>query len=93
MSALSYETPISRWLLLIVLSSFAIILLPRQFHVTVVENRNETELKTAAVLFPLYLIGINLFVLPVALAGILTFAARAMSISICCACRWRRTSR
>ncbi len=43
MSALSYETPISRWLLLIVLSSFAIILLPRQFHVTVVENRNETS--------------------------------------------------
>ncbi|WP_377295052.1 NahK/ErcS family hybrid sensor histidine kinase/response regulator [Rhizobium sp. SG2393] len=73
MSALTYETPVSRWLLLIVLSAFAIIILPRQFHVTVVENRNERELKTAAVLFPLYLVGINLFVLPVALAGILTF--------------------
>ncbi|HLP70084.1 MAG TPA: hybrid sensor histidine kinase/response regulator, partial [Rhizobium sp.] len=47
MEALSYQTPISRWLLLIGLSAFAIIMLPRQFHVTVVENRTARELKTA----------------------------------------------
>ena len=73
MQALSYETPVSRWLLLIALSAFAIVMLPRQFHVTVVENRTARELRYAAVLFPLYLIAINIFVLPVAIAGILTF--------------------
>lgn len=73
MTALSYETPLSRWLLLIALSAFAIIMLPRQFHVTVVENRTARELKLAGFLLPLYLVAINLFVLPAAIAGILTF--------------------
>ena len=53
----------------------AIILLPRQFHVAVVENNNEGEIKRAAWLFPLYLVLINLFVVPIALAGLLTFPA------------------
>ena len=35
------------------LSLFAILLLPRQFHVTVVENHDEREVKRAAWLFPL----------------------------------------
>ncbi|OLP58267.1 hybrid sensor histidine kinase/response regulator [Xaviernesmea oryzae] len=73
LAALSYETPVKRWVLVIVLSAFAIILLPRQFHVTVVENRTEGELRTAGVLFPLYLVAINLMVLPVALAGLIHF--------------------
>ncbi len=55
------------------LSVFAIILLPRQFHVAVVENNSEDEIKRAAWLFPLYLVLINLFVVPIALAGLLTF--------------------
>jgi Na+/proline symporter len=55
------------------LSAFAIILLPRQFHVTVVENRTPKQLKLAGFLFPTYLISINLFVLPVAIGGLLTF--------------------
>jgi Na+/proline symporter/signal transduction histidine kinase len=55
------------------LSFVAIILLPRQFHVAVVENNNEREIKRAAWLFPLYLVLINLFVVPIALAGLLTF--------------------
>ncbi len=55
------------------LSLFAIVLLPRQFHVTVVENNNEAEIKRAAWLFPLYLVLINLFVVPIAMAGMLTF--------------------
>lgn len=54
------------------LSSFAVLLLPRQFHVTVVENNNASELKRAAWLFPLYLVAINLFVVPIAIAGRLT---------------------
>lgn len=73
-SALSYETPTARWILLIVTSAFAVVMLPRQFHVTVVENRTEGELRTASILFPLYLIAINLFVLPIAIAGILSFS-------------------
>jgi Na+/proline symporter/signal transduction histidine kinase len=73
LSALHYQTPISRWLTLTVLSAFAIIMLPRQFHVTVVENRTAKELRLAGFLFPLYLIAINLFVLPMAIAGLLTF--------------------
>src|SRR5438874_5404831 len=55
------------------LSLFAIVLLPRQFHVTVVENNSEDEIRRAAWLFPLYLVLINLFVVPIALAGMLTF--------------------
>ncbi len=54
------------------LSSFAVLLLPRQFHVIVVENNNASELKRAAWLFPLYLVAINLFVVPIAIAGRLT---------------------
>jgi Na+/proline symporter/signal transduction histidine kinase/CheY-like chemotaxis protein len=55
------------------LSLFAILLLPRQFHVAVVENNSEKEIRRAAWLFPLYLVLINLFVLPIAMAGLLTF--------------------
>ncbi len=73
LSALSYQTPLSRWITLTLLSAFAIIMLPRQFHVTVVENRTPKELRLAGFLFPLYLVAINLFVLPVALGGLLTF--------------------
>jgi Na+/proline symporter/CheY-like chemotaxis protein len=57
------------------LSLFAIVLLPRQFHVMVVENHSEAEVRRAAWLFPLYLVLINLFVLPIAMAGLLTFPA------------------
>ncbi len=55
------------------LSFVAFILLPRQFHVAVVENNNESEIKRAVWLYPVYLVLINLFVVPIALAGLLTF--------------------
>jgi Na+/proline symporter/signal transduction histidine kinase len=55
------------------LSFIAIVMLPRQFHVTVVENHDEAEVRRAAWLFPIYLVLINLFVVPIALAGLLTF--------------------
>jgi Na+/proline symporter/signal transduction histidine kinase/CheY-like chemotaxis protein len=57
------------------LSFVAFILLPRQFHVAVVENNNEGEIKRAVWLYPIYLVLINLFVVPIALAGLLTFPA------------------
>ncbi|MDF2179957.1 PAS-domain containing protein [Aliiglaciecola sp. CAU 1673] len=43
--------------------------LPRQFHINFVENQGEQELRHARWVFPLYLMAINLFVLPIALAG------------------------
>ncbi len=55
------------------LSFVAIILVPRQFHVAVVENNDEDEIKRASWLFPVYLVLINLFVVPIALAGLITF--------------------
>ena len=72
-AAISYETPISRWIVVILLSAFAIIMLPRQFHVMVVENRTFGELKLAAFFFPLYLVLINIFVLPIAIGGLIHF--------------------
>ena len=62
------------WLSLTLLSMMAIICLPRQFQVAVVENVDESHVRQATWLFPLYLILINLFVLPIALAGRLEFA-------------------
>lgn len=59
------------WLTVTLLSLVCIILLPRQFHVTVVENRSEDELRRARWQFPLYLVLINLFVVPIAAAGLL----------------------
>ena len=53
------------------LSMSAFMFLPRQFHVAVVENSNEKHIRTAMWLFPLYLILINLFVLPIAAGGLL----------------------
>jgi Na+/proline symporter/signal transduction histidine kinase/CheY-like chemotaxis protein len=61
------------WITMNLLSACAILLLPRQFHVTIVENRNEHDVRTAGRLFPLYLVAINLFVVPIAIAGLLTF--------------------
>ncbi len=61
------------WMALTVLSMAAILFLPRQFQVTVVENVNEDHLRTAAWMFPLYLLLINLFVIPIAMAGLLYF--------------------
>ena len=57
------------WLWLIVLSMLAILLLPRQWQVAVVENVDERHIKTASWLFPLYLLLINIFVMPIAIAG------------------------
>lgn len=60
----------STWLTVTILSFVCIILLPRQFHVTVVENNAEAEIRRASWLFPTYLVLINLFVVPIAIAGL-----------------------
>ena len=56
-----------------ILSAFAVLLLPRQFHVTFVENRHERDLATSGWVFPVYLVAINIFVLPLVVAGLLAF--------------------
>jgi Na+/proline symporter/signal transduction histidine kinase len=71
--AIEYSPSIGNFAAMTLLSFFAILLLPRQFHVSVVENSSEKEVTRARWLFPLYLIAINLFVIPIALAGLVTF--------------------
>src|ERR1700728_624809 len=74
-TVLARMPPLSTFCAMTTLSLFAIVLLPRQFHVAVVENHSETEIRRAAWLFPAYLVLINLFVVPIAMAGLLTFPA------------------
>ena len=65
----------ANWLGTSFLAALAVMFLPRQFQVAVVENSDERHIQRAIWLFPLYLLLINLFVLPIALAGVLTFGA------------------
>ena len=67
-----------QWITMTVLSMAAIICLPRQFQVTAVENLDERHLNKAVWLFPLYLMVINIFVLPIALGGQLMFSGDAV---------------
>lgn len=67
----------NNFLILTFLSLSVFILLPRQFHVAVVENTSDKELNRARWLFPAYLIAINLFVIPIAIAGTLKFGIAA----------------
>jgi Na+/proline symporter/signal transduction histidine kinase len=66
------------WVGLMLLSMLAVFLLPRQFQVNVVENIQESHLRKASWLFPLYLFIINLFVLPIALGGMYYFNGTGM---------------
>ena len=59
------------WITYLVLSMSAIMFLPRQFHVSVVENSNEGHIHKAMWLLPLYLLLINIFVYPIAMGGLL----------------------
>lgn len=65
------ETVYFEWFALLFLSMMAIMFLPRQFQMAVVENYDETHIRKAVWLFPLYLFLINIFVLPIAFGGLL----------------------
>jgi Na+/proline symporter/signal transduction histidine kinase len=65
---------LSNWVWMTILSMLAIMFLPRQFQVAVIENVEERHLKTAVWLFPLYMLAINVFVLPIAFGGLLMFS-------------------
>jgi Na+/proline symporter/nitrogen-specific signal transduction histidine kinase len=62
-----------QWFALTLLAMLSVIFLPRQFQVMVVENVDERHVTRATWAFPLYLLLINLFVLPIALGGLLQF--------------------
>lgn len=59
-----------RWIATTFLAAAAMVCLPRQFQVAVVENSDERHLATASWLFPLYMLLISLFVIPVAVTGV-----------------------
>ncbi len=61
------------WFSLMLLAMLSIIFLPRQFQIVVVENVNEQHLRRATWMFPAYLLAINIFVMPIALGGLLYF--------------------
>ena len=67
------------WFFLCILSMFAIFLLPRQFHTSIVENNKETHLRTAMWLFPLYLLLFNIFVFPIAWGGNILFHGQGLN--------------
>ena len=76
--AIQYTPSIGNFLCMVTLSFCAIMLLPRQFHVSAVENSSDSEVSRARWLFPLYLVAINLFVIPIAIAGLVTFPFGAL---------------
>jgi Na+/proline symporter len=63
----------------LVLSMAAILCLPRQFHVTVVEFRNVNELRTARWVFPAYLLLFAALIVPIALAGLTQFSGQSVN--------------
>ena len=72
-TSVSYD----EWASLLFLSMMAILFLPRQFHVSVVENSDVSHVSKAMWLFPLYLFLINIFVMPVAFGGLLLGGSQA----------------
>lgn len=62
-----------------VLSGLAVICLPRQFHVTFIENVETGHLLKSRWLFPLYLLVFAVFVAPIALAGNMLFTGHDIS--------------
>ncbi len=69
----------AQWFAQILLSMLSVVFLPRQFQVMVVENVRESHLRRAVWVFPLYMLVINLFVLPIALGGLLYFGSTPMN--------------
>jgi hypothetical protein len=72
----------SSWIGLTLVSMLAIMFLPRQFQMAVVENIDEGHLNKAIWLFPLYMLVINIFVLPIAFSGLLQFPERNVNADL-----------
>ncbi len=76
-ASMAYQTSLATWIVLVMLAAFAVVMLPRQFYMTIVENRSEKELRTASWVFPFYLVLINLFVVGIAFAGLTVVGGKA----------------
>ncbi|MBN2231588.1 MAG: response regulator [Deltaproteobacteria bacterium] len=59
------------WFTMVLLSMSAILFLPRQFHMAVIENHRENHILKAMFLLPLYLFLMNVFVVPISFGGLL----------------------
>ncbi|MEZ5829768.1 MAG: NahK/ErcS family hybrid sensor histidine kinase/response regulator [Dongiaceae bacterium] len=68
--ALTALSPDGNWLAITLLAGLAFVCLPRQFHVAVVEHDHPRSLSHARWMFPIYMVLINIFVVPIALAGL-----------------------
>lgn len=65
------RTSYANWSTNLILAMGSIMLLPRQFQIMVIENSDENHIKDAMWRFPAYLLAINIFVIPIAFAGII----------------------
>lgn len=65
-----FEPQGGRWIAILFLSAAAFVCLPRMFQVLVVENPDERNLHMASWAFPIYLMLMSLFVLPIAVVGL-----------------------
>jgi Na+/proline symporter/serine phosphatase RsbU (regulator of sigma subunit) len=65
------ENSYAHWFTMTVISMMAVMFLPRQFHIMVIENCREEHIRSAMWRLPAYLFAINLFVIPIALGGLL----------------------
>ena len=63
----------------LVLGMVAILCLPRQFHVGIVEFRDTTDLRVARWIFPAYLVIFAALVIPIALAGLTQFSGQQVN--------------
>ena len=61
------------------LAAAAIICLPRQFHVAVVENTVLSDLRASRWIFPVYLAIVSVFVLPIAASGLEQFSGLSVA--------------
>jgi len=64
------------WSTLLLLAFCAAFMLPRQYHMAFAENQKSSHLRTAYWLFPLYLLVLNLPIIPI------LFAGRHLSLSV-----------
>ncbi len=65
------QIPYTSWFTLTFVAMMAIMFLPRQFHIMVIENTDEKHILSAMWGFPAYMFLLNLFVIPIALGGLL----------------------
>ena len=75
----SFDSFPDTFLTQMILASAAILCLPRQFHVTIVEAHRDAKLDTARWAFPLYLIVFSLYIIPITLAGLKLLPAGSFS--------------